>query len=240
MIITEIGLNHLGSETIAFEMLERLLKSDIDAITFQIREKPFYDRSRPHRISLSNAFYEKAIILCKQGNKKVGIAIADIDLIDFINDQEIDFWKTLSWDILNYDLQNKLQETKKIVFISTGVSDIDEIREANQHFLNCRFIHTQLTHNIHEANLKAIQFIKQSTGKEVAFGLHCTNRNVLFACLGFEPSDIFFYIKPNSTNKFPDDSHAILLDELSILLSEIRLVQTAIGDGNKKKMVKNL
>lgn len=240
MIITEIGLNHLGSETIAFDMLERLLKSDIDAITFQIREKSFYDKSKPHKIALSITFYEKAIRLCKQGNKKIGIAIADIDLINFFYDQEVDFWKTLSWDILNFDLQNKLQETNKIVFISTGVADIDEIRKASQHFLNCKFIHTQLTHNINEANLKAILLIKQSTGKEVAFGLHCTNRNVLFACLGFEPSDIFFYAKPNSTNEFPDDSHAILLDELSVLVSEIRLVHTAIGDGIKKKMVKNL
>ncbi|MFH0875116.1 MAG: N-acetylneuraminate synthase family protein [archaeon] len=240
MIIAEIGLNHLGSEKNAYYLLESLLKLEIEAITFQIREKAFYDGSKPHKIPLPEEFYSKTVKLCKKHHKKIGIAISDINMVDFFNELDIDFWKTLSWDILNYELQNKLQKTNKLVFLSTGISDYDDIITANNHFSNCCFIHTQLTHSINEANLKAIQLMKKYTGKNIAYGLHCNNSNVLYACISYEPSDIFFYVKPNESEKYPDDSHAILLDNVNAIVQNIKLIQTSLGDGKKIKMVKNL
>ena len=43
MIIAEIGLNHLGNPNLADKYLDSLLNTEVDAITFQIRENDFYD-----------------------------------------------------------------------------------------------------------------------------------------------------------------------------------------------------
>ena len=58
-IIAEIGLNHCGSEKRAEELLQRLVKTRVDAITFQIREKEFYDHTHPRKYELSNQFFTR-------------------------------------------------------------------------------------------------------------------------------------------------------------------------------------
>jgi len=236
MIIVEIGLNHRGSETEALVMLQELLKTEVDAITFQIRESSYYDGTNPSRNKLSKEFYKKAIELTKSNNKKIGFAIADIDSVDYLNQNGADFWKTLSWDILNHDLQSLLQKTNKPVFISTGISSMDDIIIASKKYKNIKFIHTQLTYDVNEVNLNSIRTIRESTSVDVAFGLHCEDKNILYVCLGFEPTEIFFYVKGDSKETYPDDKHAVLLTEVDNLVQEIKLLQTSIGEGNKEKM----
>ena len=41
MIICEIGINHLGSELRATKMVNQILKTNIDALTFQIPSPDF-------------------------------------------------------------------------------------------------------------------------------------------------------------------------------------------------------
>lgn len=240
MFIAEIGNNHKGSEESAAAFLEKLLKTSVDAITFQIREPSFYDHSRPDKIPLSKIFFKQAIKLCKKNNKKIGFAIADPDYVDFLHKEGADFWKTLSWDILNTKLQEKLQNTEKDVFISTGVSNIEDVMTASKLYGNVKFIHTQLTYEAEKANLKAIQKMKEATKKDVAFGSHCENKKIFFTAIAFEPSDIFFYVKGDDGQKYPDDKHAVPLSEVEELITEIKILQNSIGDGNKITMSKNL
>ena len=240
MFIAEIGNNHQGSEDKAVFFLKKLLKTDVDAITFQIRESSFYDNSRPDKIPLSKEFYKKAIELCKKNNKKIGFAVSDPEYIDFLDKTGADFFKTLSWDILNNDLQNKLQKTKKDVFISTGVSGMDDIITASKLYSKAKFIHTQLTYETENANLKAIQKMKEVTKKDIAFGSHCENKKIFFTALAFEPSDIFFYVKGDDGKKYPDDKHAIPLKNVEELITNIKILQSSLGDGNKITMKKNL
>ena len=44
MIICEVGVNHLGSKTYSDEYFKTLMDTDCDAVTYQIREKDFYER----------------------------------------------------------------------------------------------------------------------------------------------------------------------------------------------------
>lgn len=85
MIIAEIGLNHRGSETDALVMLQELLSTGVDAVTFQIRESSYYDGTKPHRNKLSKEFYKKAIKLAKSYDKKIGFSIADESLVGYLN-----------------------------------------------------------------------------------------------------------------------------------------------------------
>jgi N-acetylneuraminate synthase len=240
MFVAEIGNNHKGSEKAADDFLNALLQTSVDAVTFQIREAPFYNHTTADRISLSDNFFKQAIPRCHKRNKKIGFAIADPAKVNFLHEAGADFWKTLSWDILNLELQKKLQATGKTVFISTGVSGIDEIVAAGKLHDNIKFIHTQLTYEPEMANLKAIRAMREATSKEVAFGSHCENKNIFFAALAFEPSDVFFYVKGDDGGVYPDDKHAVVLSQVEHLIQEMRVLQSSLGDGNKRAMKKNL
>jgi len=43
MIVCEVGLNHLGNEEYSTMYVEKLSKSNCDAISYQIREPEFYE-----------------------------------------------------------------------------------------------------------------------------------------------------------------------------------------------------
>ena len=57
MIVSEIGLNHLGNYELACHYVTRLLNTDVDAITFQIREPDFY-KGQFENFKLTPAEYE--------------------------------------------------------------------------------------------------------------------------------------------------------------------------------------
>jgi len=236
MIIAEIGLNHRGSEEEALRVLKKLIETDIDAVTFQIREEGYYDGSKPHKNKLSNEFYKNAVELVHKRNKLIGFAIADDKMIPVLNEYGSDFWKTLSWDISNDKLQDELKKTKKEIFVSTGVSDEKTIVEAGKKMENAKFIHTQLSQDIGDTNLRAIKRLKEVTKRDVAFGLHCSDFRVLYLSLAFEPSDFFIYIKENAEEAFPDSVHAVVLDKVDEVAKGINSLKKALGKEIKEKM----
>src|ERR1700733_12486402 len=130
----------------------------------------------------------------------------------------VDFWKTLSWDFRNNELQAALQTTGKPVFYSTGISDMQEVLAGSKGRQNAVLIHTQLSQNIGDVNLKAIHTMERQTGLPVAFGLHCNNLEVLKLALAFEPHSIFFYVKVSGI-AVGDDEHAVPVEQLAETVS---------------------
>lgn len=240
MFISEIGLNHKGSETRAFKMLKDLVNTDVDAITFQVVEPAFYEKIKDWGGPLSKNFYKDVIDLVHQNNKLIGFAVMDKDIISFLDSAGADFWKLLSTYVSDDILLNEMQKTNKPIFIATGISDENEIIEMSKKLKNIKFIHTQLSQDTKDANLKAIKRLRELTNKEIAFGLHCPERNILYLSTAFEPSDVFFYVKDDSQEKFPDDEHAIIIDEVDNVVKTMKKLKEALGNGIKEKMKSKL
>ena len=240
MIICELGLNHLGDVNYAYQCIDKLIKSKPDAITFQVREKSFYDKNSHSGLVLPKNFYRKIVTKIKNTHIKFGMAIADEGMVDFFEEMGIDFYKVLSFDISNRSLLTRLIKTKKKIFVSTGMSNIHEIRQLVKFLKNNKkrftLIHTQLTHEINDVNLKAITMLKEQFDMPIAYGHHTTNLNVLFLALSYCPSDLFFYVKGTKTKKHLDDEHAIRLDELDYVINNLKILPNAIGKRVKIKM----
>lgn len=241
MIICEVGLNHLGDEEYANQYVDTVLGSNADAITFQVLKESFYEDERFMNFKLENEFFIKASQKIKNGNKKFGVAIDGDGAIDFLETLDVSFYKILSKDISNIALIDKLiNNTNKKIFISTGMSDLSEIDLLFQHIKHIKdrftFVHTQLTHGIEDVNLKAIDTLRDRFKLPVAFGIHCTNYNVLYLSLAFQPSDIFVYIKGDRSNDHPDEDHAISLKDIHQVVSNLLELPQAIGEGIKLKM----
>lgn len=239
-IIAEIGLNHNGSLDRGLNLVNDLVKTSVDGITFQIRESSFYDRSHPRKHELPISFYREAIQLIHSHDKLAGFALSQIENVDLYNSLSIDFWKSLSWELYNTELLDKLSDTGKIIYVSTGVSNLDEIVDVSNRYENIEFLHTSLDYALENVNLRAIESMRSAAGKPVGFGLHSQFHDVLFASVGFQPSAIFFYVKDNTDGEHPDDEHAISIVDTEKYVSRLKKLSICVGNGEKRKIVNTL
>ena len=240
MIIAEIGKNHHGLEDYAKEYLKKSIASGVDGVLFHIREKKFYQESGNKKKSLPNSFYKNAIKYTRKKEKKIGVTLADIEKIDFLEDIGVDFYKILSQDINNKNLIKTVLETKKPVYISTGLSDFTEISKLI-HFIkpylkNVRLIHTTISPDIKNVNLNAIRKLSEKFHIPVAFGNHCENPLVIFTAIAYKPSDIFFYVKGSKFKQHQDDLHAIKLEDLKWYVKNIKELELSLGKETKIKL----
>jgi len=231
-LIAEIGNNHLGDVQRAREMLADALAAGVDAVTFQIREARFYEAPGMSHLSLPLEFFEEAVATTHRAGRQLGIAICNPSQIAPLDRLGVDFWKTLSWDFPNEELRSVLQSTGKPVFYSTGVSGMEEIVEVSPRLRNAVLIHTQLSQEICDVNLKAIRTMGSATSLPIAFGLHSHNHEVLKLALAFEPHSLFFYVKVRGAAAY-DDEHAIFLDKLPEAVSSLRELMGTVGTGIK-------
>ena len=239
MIICEVGLNHFGDINYANEYVEKIIRSNADAILFHMREKSFYNKKENKMKILPESFYINTIKKVHKKKLKFGITLADADKISFCESIGVDFYKILSHDIQNFNIIQKLLETKKPIFISTGFSDIDEIN-ITYNFIKkykneIKFIHTQISPELKNVNLKSISMLRKKFNMKIAFGNHCNNPKVLFLSLAYEPSDLFFYVKGNKRQIHQDESHAIELKHLKDFVSDLKILPQSIGTASKIK-----
>jgi N,N'-diacetyllegionaminate synthase len=230
--IAEIGLNHLGDETLAAKTLDILLQSGIDAVTFQIREKAFYDDPAPERRPLSDGFYRGCSQKVRATGKEFGIATCDADVVPRLASM-VDFWKSLSWDLTNAHLIDAMVASGKQLYMSTGVSSMDDIAAAARRYASAVLIQTQLSQEISDVNVMAIKTIADRTNRKVAFGLHCQNHDVIKLAITLRPAAVFFYVKEVGLQMYFDDGHAIIREKVAEHVANWRELESAVGNGEK-------
>ena len=234
MIIAEIGLNHLGSNTLADLYVSQLTSTNIDGITFQVREPEYY-KNKPKYKSLN---YLNIFNQIHKSHKKVGIAIADINMIDYFESLNVDFYKVIRNDMVNHKLIEKLILTNKKLIVSTGTCSEKDIQNFINKYPNNNITlnHTQLSYDVNDCNLNSIKTLKSKFNVNISYGSHCDNHNVLYMALCYNPSDILFYVKGNKGFGYPDDKHAIVLDDVNHVVNNLKCLNQALGTGIKSKM----
>jgi N-acetylneuraminate synthase len=239
-LIAEIGLNHRGDVIAARRQLDAVLAAGVRRVTFQVREPAFYDGSKPHKRPLPFAFYEEAVATARSRDAQLGFAVADLAQIDALDRAGAAFFKSLSWDLGNEELQRALDRTGKPLWISTGVSGIEEIVARARHGASVGFIHTQLSAAIEDQNVRAIETIRMATDRPVAFGLHCADHRVVFLALAMRPDALFAYVRESDEAPYPDGAHAIRIEDLGAALADFARLAPAAGTGVKVRMERKL
>jgi len=236
--IAEIGVNHLGSEELAVGYCVLMANTSVDGVTLQIREDSFYDGSSPWKSALSKECYFECAKIIKASGKSFGIATSDLMVAQRNVDLSPDFWKVLSWGIKDIPLIRFLVDTLAPVYVSTGISDIYEIKSVADIFgQKVGFIHTQLSTEIEDVNLAAILAIRDATDCDVSFGLHCDNFDVINVAIPYKPHAIFFYVKEKEMHEYPDGSYAILVSDIDGIIRNSETLGKAVGDGVKHTFV---
>ncbi len=234
-IIAEIGLNHLGCPKRLVKMVKFISSCKVDAITVQIQDNQYYDSSKVFRKKIDFKVYKKISKYLKLKKIKFGLAVVDHRTIDEFSSINVDLWKILSMQFFNNRLINNALKTKKEVFLSSGVVSMKDIKNTSKKFKLLNLIHTTFSSKIEEANLLAIVKMKNEIKNKVSFGLHSNSDDVITSAIALRPDSVFFYVKYDDKNKYPDHNHAINLNTLKMKVKNWKKMITSLGDGLKKR-----
>ncbi|MBS5364486.1 MAG: N-acetylneuraminate synthase [Clostridium sp.] len=260
-IIAEAGVNHNGNYETAIQMVKAAKKAGADYIKFQtfVPEKLVSESARKAEYQKKTTGSEESqldmlkkltltkgeFLNIKKSCDKVGIGFIstpfDLDSIDFLKNIDMDFWKIPSGEITNLPYLEKLANTKKKIIMSTGMSDINEIKDAvnllekngaeDIVLLHCN---TQYPTPFCDVNLKAMDEIKRKTGKKVGYSDHTNGIEIPIAAAAMGAVVIEKHFTLDRNMEGPDHKASLEPDELSKMISSIRNIEKAMGDGMKR------
>ena len=261
LIIAEAGVNHNGDISIAKKMVDVAKEAGVDYIKFQTfvpeklvsryAEKAEYQKETTdaaesqldmlRKLSLS----EDEFVLLKAYCDEVDIGFIstpfDLESIDFLEKLNMDFWKIPSGEITNLPYLEKIAETKRKVILSTGMSDIQEIKEAVKVLeangtteiilLHCN---TQYPTPYEDVNLSAMSTIAKATDKDVGYSDHTKGIEVPIAAVAMGATVIEKHFTLDKTMDGPDHKASLEPEELTQMVRAIRHIEKAVGTGKKE------
>ena len=259
-IIAEAGVNHNGDLATARKMVDVAKKAGVDYIKFQTfvpenlvsryAEKAEYQKKTTdatesqldmlRKLSLS----ETEFISLKEYCDEVGIGFIstpfDLESIDFLEKLDMDFWKIPSGEITNLPYLEKIARTGRKVILSTGMSDVQEIKDAvkvlgNNGVPEIVLLHcnTQYPTPFEDVNLSAMEAIAKSTSKEVGYSDHTKGIEVPIAAVAMGATVIEKHFTLDRNMEGPDHKASLEPNELTQMVSAIRHIEKAIGNGIK-------
>ena len=147
-VIAEIGINHNGSVEIARQMIDAAVHAGVDAVKFQkrtpeictppdqrkqMRETPWgYITYLDYRYKIEFGVDEYAAIdrHCKEMGIDWMVSVWDEPSVDFMEQFDTPAYKLPSASLTDLDLIRKVRMTNKPLILSSGMSTMQQIRQA--------------------------------------------------------------------------------------------------------------
>lgn len=261
LIIAEAGVNHNGSVELAKRMIDAAKRSGADIVKFQTgipenvvskyAEKAEYqkqttgsDESQYEMINKLRISFDEFRELKKYCDT-VGIEFLstpfDLTSIDFLNSLDLKFWKIPSGEITNLPYLIKIGTTQKPVIMSTGMAELEEIKEAiwwlrksgcpEIKLLQCN---TEYPTPYEDANLRAMETLREEFGVEVGYSDHTNGIEVPIAAVAMGARIIEKHFTLDRNMEGPDHKASLEPEELKKMVDSIRNIESALGDGIKK------
>lgn len=259
-IIAEAGVNHNGSFELAKKMVDAAKEAGVDYVKFQtfkpeklvskFAEKADYQKETTgndetqldmlKKLTLTNDNFIEIKKYCDQ----IGIGFIstpfDLDSIEFLETFNMDFWKVSSGEVTNLPYLEAIARTGRDVVMSTGMCNVQEINEAvlvlekngtkNITLLHCN---TQYPTPFEDVNLKAMGTIKEATNKKVGYSDHTLGIEVPIAAVAMGAEVIEKHFTLDKNMEGPDHRASLNPSELKAMVSGIRNIEKALGEGLK-------
>lgn len=259
-IIAEAGVNHEGCIDTAKRLIDEAQKGGADAIKFQtykadtiasVHSPAYWDQSKESLDSQYklfqkyDKFWKKEYELLKQHCDSVGIEFMstpfDIESAKFLNDL-MDVFKVSSSDITNKPFIEYMCDFGKPMILSTGASNLDEIRRAAAWvdqknnpliLLHCILSYPTADEN---ANLNMITDLKRNfPDKLIGYSDHTEPKDMM--CLEIATALGARVIEKHFTHdkSLPGNDHYHAMDWKDLKYFRERLDRMAVLMGNESK-----
>ena len=263
IIIAEAGPNHNGSLKLAYKLVDLAKKCNADFVKFQtsipelhiskFAKKANYQKKNTKinesqlemakKIKLSFKEFEK---LKKYSiKKKINFLSTAFDLnsIDFLKKLNLKYFKIPSGEITNLPYLKKVARFNKKIILSTGMSNMKEIKDAikilisngtrkeNITVMQCN---TEYPTPLKDANLKAMLTIKNKFNVKVGYSDHTSGIEACLAASALGATIIEKHITLNKNFYGPDHKASIEGKDFKKMVNGIRNITIALGTGIKK------
>ena len=263
IIIAEAGVNHNGDLSLAKQLIDVAAKAGADSVKFQTfnadrqvtraTKKADYQtqatgnqesqREMLRRLELTAEMHKELIAHCAMRNIGFFSTGFDIESVDLLVSLGQDHFKIPSGEITNLPYLRYIGQLKKTVILSTGMATMGEIEaaidvleqagtaRANMTVLHCT---TEYPTPMAEVNLRAMQSIQVAFGVEVGYSDHTPGIEVAIAAVAMGASVIEKHFTLDRNLPGPDHKASLEPGELTAMVTAIRNIEVALGDGIKR------
>jgi N,N'-diacetyllegionaminate synthase len=259
-IIAEAGVNHNGDSEIAKKLIEAAAKAGADIVKFQTFNseslasrhagKAKYQQKSSgaeesqiemlKKLELSPATYDELIKKCNEENIKFLSTPFDLESIEVLKNFNLDFWKIPSGEITNLPYLVKIAKTGKPVILSSGMSELEEIKSAVDILkkngageitvLHCN---TEYPTPFEDVNLNAMVSIKDALNVPVGYSDHTAGIEIPIAAVAMGACVIEKHFTLDKNMEGPDHKASLEPHELAEMVKAIRNIEKAKGNGIK-------
>ena len=262
-IIAEAGVNHNGSIDLAKKLIDVAADAGADAVKFQtfnadrlatkLAHKADYQKSNTSadesqyemlkKLELDEDKHKVIIEYCKQKQIMFLSSAFDNESVDMLNNFGMAIFKIPSGEITNLPYLRHVGGLKKPIILSSGMSDLGDIKNALDVLIECGVSKDQLTvlHAtteypcpIQEVNISAMQTISANFGVNVGYSDHTKGTEVSIAAVALGACVIEKHLTLDQTMEGPDHKASLEPDEFKAMVHAIRNIEKALGDGIKK------
>lgn len=257
-LIAEIGINHNGELDIAKKLIDATNSTGWDCAKFQkrnpdicvpeaqknvIRQTPWGEMTyldyKKH-IEFEQKEYDFIDSYCKEKPLDWTASVWDLDSLKFLLNYDIPFIKIPSAKITELELIKESAKTLKPIFLSTGMSTLDEIDKAVEvleKYTNGDYVlfHTNSTYpsKLDELNLQMIMTLKNRYDCLVGYSGHEYEIEPTIIAPVFGASVIERHVTLSHEMWGTDQKASLEISGMDRLEKRIRTTKTIVGNGIK-------
>lgn len=256
-VIAEIGINHNGSVELAKKMIDGAVLAGCDAVKFQKRTPEVcvpkdqwnIERDTPwgrmtyidyrHKTEFGVEQYGQIDRHCKERKIHWFASCWDEPAVDFMERFEPPCYKVASASVTDLGLLGKLASTKRSIIMSTGMSTMDEIRGgvAALKGTQLSLMHAVSMYpcEVEHLNLNMIKTLAAEFPElPIGYSGHETGLAPTFAAVALGASSVERHITLDRAMWGSDQAASVEITGMMRLVSGIRDITTALGDGKKR------
>ena len=263
LIIAEAGVNHNGDINLAKQLIDAAAESGADIVKFQTfnasrqvtntakkadyQVKTTDSKESQHdmlrRLELNEDMHHELISHCVMRNIGFFSTGFDIESIDLLVSLGQDHFKIPSGEITNLPYLRHIGRLGKTVILSTGMATLGEIEDAidaleqagtprsKLTILHCT---TEYPTPMNDVNLRAMQSIHAAFGAAVGYSDHTQGIEVPIAAVAMGATVIEKHFTLDRNLPGPDHKASLEPAELKAMVTAIRNIEIALGDGIKR------
>ncbi|AFD09297.1 N-acetylneuraminate synthase [Solitalea canadensis] len=264
LIIAEAGVNHNGDINLAKKLIDVAADAGVDYVKFQTfkaeklvsksaKKAEYQERNigdgddfqftMLKKLELDENTHRLLIDYCNSKGVKFLSTAFDLDSIDLLSDLGVDLFKVPSGEITNYQYLKKIGSTGKPIIVSTGMSDLNEIKDAvallkesgtNESNITVLHCNTEYPTPMRDVNLLAMNTIANELSVPVGYSDHTLGIEVPIAAVALGAICIEKHFTLDRSMPGPDHKASLEPVELKAMVSAIRNIEMALGDGTKQ------
>ena len=241
-IVAEIGSNFNQSYEVGVKLISEAKKIGANAVKFQLfKAKKLYPKDKKmfevfKKIELS----QKLFLSFKKYADKINIPIScsafDLESAKFLEKCDVKFHKIASSELSNYNLIDLLSKTHKPIILSTGMSDLEDVKKAvriceeNKNFnisiLQCSSLYPP---KYESNNLNVLKTFKRNFNYSVGLSDHNLDNISAITSIGLGARVFEKHFTLSKQMEGPDHFYALEPNEFKLYVKELRSSLKCIG-----------